>query len=189
MRAMTATETASDSLRYRWSRDEFVRAWEADAFEHRVELIEGEVWAVPIGPWHGDVTGQLIRALPDGGVKVTMATLPSGQSLPDPDCWVRRAGAVPTESIGRRLAAWRPEDVLLVVEVSDDSIMQDLGVKATIYAQAGYGAYWVVTPDAIYEHTVPTPEGYRERVTYRPGERIPVDYADTELDVGTLLAG
>ncbi len=184
---MTATETATDVLRYRWTRDEFVRAWEADAFDRRVELIEGEVWEVSIGPWHGDVTGQLIRALPDGGVKVTMATLPSGQSLPDPDCWVRRADATPTESIGRRLAAWPPDDVLLVVEVSDDSVNQDLGVKSKIYARAGYGVYWVVTADAIYEHTTPTPEGYRERITYRPGERIPVPYANSELDVAALM--
>lgn len=182
-----AAETATDVPRYRWTRNEFVRAWEAGAFDHRADLIEGEVWAVPIGSWHGEVTGQIVRALPDGGVKVTMATLPSGYSLPDPDCWVRRAGAAPAKSIGRRLASWRPDDVLLVVEVSDDSVMQDLGVKARIHAQAGYAVYWVVTAEAIYGHTGPTPEGYRERITYRPGERIPVGYAATDLDVGKLL--
>jgi hypothetical protein len=178
----------SDAPRYRWSQDEFVRAWEAGAFDRRVELIEGELWEVSIGPWHGRVTVRVVRALPDSDVEVTMATLPAGDSLPDPDCWVLRAGTSPVASIGRRLHSWPSEDVLLVVEVSDESIRQDLGIKAVIYGRAGYTSYWVVTPDAIYEHTDPTPEGYRSRVIYRPGECIPVGYAGTELDVATLLA-
>lgn len=34
---------------------EIVReAWEAGAFDHRVELVEGEVWPVVIGDWHGE---------------------------------------------------------------------------------------------------------------------------------------
>ncbi len=147
---MTVTEpttdfTVTEPPLYRWTRDEFVRAWEVGAFERRVELVEGEVWEVSIGPWHGETTGQVIRALPGDGVKITMATLPAGDSLPDPDCWVLRAGASPAGTIGRRLASWRPEDVLLVVEVSDESVTQDLGVKALLYGRAGYAVYWVVT--------------------------------------------
>lgn len=187
---MTATEavTATKPARYRWSRDSFVRAWEAGAFDRRVELVNGEVWAVSIGSWHGHTTGALVRALPNGGVKVIMTSLPAGDSLLDPDCWVLRGGASPVGSIGRRLAFWRPEDALLVIEVSDDSITQDLGLKAKLYGQAGYGVYWVVTPDAIYQHTDPTSSGYRTRVVYEPGERIPVGYAGTELEVMALLA-
>ena len=36
---------------YRWSVSEFLRAWEAGAFDNRVELINGEVWPVVIGDW------------------------------------------------------------------------------------------------------------------------------------------
>jgi hypothetical protein len=187
---VTTTEavTAAEPLRYRWSQDQFVRAWEAGAFDRRVELVEGEVWEVVIGSWHGAATGNLIRALPNGSVKVMMASLRADDSLLDPDCWALRADASPAGSIGRRLAYWRPEDVLLVVEVSDESVMQDLGIKAKLYGRAGYGVYWVVTPDAIYEHTDPTSSGYRTRVTYQPGERIPVRYAGTDLEVTALLA-
>ena len=42
---------------YRWSVSEFLRAWEAGAFDHRVELVEGEVWPVVNGDWHGKTTG------------------------------------------------------------------------------------------------------------------------------------
>ncbi|MDQ3304583.1 MAG: Uma2 family endonuclease [Actinomycetota bacterium] len=186
--AAAATDAATEPLLYRWTPDEFVRAWEAGAFDRRVELVEGEVWAVVIGPWHGKVTARVVRALPGDDVEVTMATLPAGDSLPDPDCWVLRAGASPAGTIGRRLASWRAEDVLLVVEVSDESVLQDLGVKARLYGRAGYAVYWVVTRDAIYEHTDPTSSGYRTRVTYTPGDRVPVGYAGIELEVAALLA-
>jgi hypothetical protein len=78
--------------------------------------------------------------------------------------------------------------VLLVVEVADDSVAQDLGMKAGVCGRAGFGVYWVATREAIFEHSDPTPQGYRMRTTYRPGETIPVGYAATELAVDDLLA-
>lgn len=95
------------ALACRWSRDEFVRAWEAGAFDHRVELVEGETWPVVIGSWHGDVVGQILALLPRAGVRVTTATPPTGASPPDPDCWVRRADADPIGTVGSRLSVYR----------------------------------------------------------------------------------
>jgi hypothetical protein len=45
--------------------------------------------------------------------------------------------------------------VLLVVEVSDDTMLHDLQIKTKLYGNAGYPVYWVVTMEAIYEHTEP----------------------------------
>jgi hypothetical protein len=179
------TQTA---MAYRWSQSEFLRAWEAGAFDHRVELVNGEVWPVVIGSWHGDTVGQLTAALPRAGVRVTTATLPTGESLPDPDCWVRRIDAEPVGTVGSRLSVWAPSDVLLVVDVSDDTMLYDLETKAKLFGQAGYSTYWVVTQQGIYEHTTPTTRGYRTRVEYRPGERIPVRYAGVDLAVDHLIA-
>jgi len=75
---------------YRWSVSEFLRGWEAGAFDHRVELVEGEIWPVVNGGWHGKTTARVVRRLPEEGVEITTATLPSSDSLPDPDCWVVR---------------------------------------------------------------------------------------------------
>jgi hypothetical protein len=175
-------------LAYRWSQSEFVRAWEAGAFDHRVELVEGEIWPVVIGSWHGDTVGQLLALLPRTGVRVTTATLPTGGSLPDPDCWVRRADAESIGTVGSRLSIWNASDVLLVVEVADETTIQDLNVKAKLYGQAGYPAYWVVTQEAIYEHTGPISTGYRTRVEYLPGEHISVPYASVVLAVDEVIA-
>ncbi|GAA1808501.1 Uma2 family endonuclease [Luedemannella flava] len=179
---------SQSALAYHWSRSEFVRAWEAGAFDHRVELVEGEIWPVVIGSWHGDTVGQLMALLPRDGAKVTTATLPTGQSLPDPDCWVRRSDAEPVGTIGTRLSVWNPADVLLVVEVSDITTIEDLNIKARLYGQAGYAVYWVVTQDGVYEHTEPTPTGYRTRVEHRPGEHVPVRYADATIAVDDLIS-
>jgi hypothetical protein len=152
-----------------------------------VELVEGEVWPVVIGDWHGDTVGRLVRQLPEDGGTITTATLPSGESLPDPDCWVRRAGAEPRGRMGRRLSLWRPEDVLLVVEVGDETLMADLVVKARVYGSAGLAAYWVVSPEAVYVHSGPIPGGYASRAEYRRGNRVPVPYVNVELAVDDLI--
>ena len=178
------TESA---LAYRWSRDGFLRAWEAGAFDARVELVEGEVWPVVIGPWHGDMTFHIARLLPGEGVRISSSTLPSGDSLPDPDCWVRRKEAEPVDSIGERLATWRPEDVLLVIEVADETAAADLTVKARLYAAAGYRAYWVITRDAVYAHAVPGADGYERRDEHRAGTLVPVPYAPADIPVDDLL--
>jgi Uma2 family endonuclease len=179
---------AQSVLAYRWSQSEFVRAWEAGAFDHLVELVEGEIWPVVVGSWHGDTVGQILALLPRSGVRVTTATLPTGGSLPDPDCWVRRADAEPVGTVGSRLSIWSASDVLLVIEVADETTIQDLNVKAKLYGQAGYPVYWVVTQDAIYEHTGPISTGYRTRVEYLHGEHISVPYAGTDLAVDELIA-
>lgn len=174
---------------YRWSPSEFVRAWDAGAFDHRVELVDGEVWPVVIGGWHGRAVGHVVYLLKrSGDAIVTTATLPSGDSLPDPDCWVQRPGAVPDSVLGSRVEVWAPQDVLLVVEVSDATILADLTTKARIYGSAGYPNYWVVTADAVFEHTEPFEGGYRQRREYWRGDQLPVAYAGVELSVEELLA-
>jgi hypothetical protein len=45
----------------------------------------------------------------------------------------------------------------------------------------------VLTEHTVYEHTDPTPTGYRRRTEYGPGDRIPVAYAGIGLAVDDLL--
>lgn len=171
----------------RWNQSEFVRAWEAGAFDHRVELIDGEIRPVMIGSRRGETVGQIVASPPRSGMRVTTSTLPTGESLPDPDCWVRRADAKPIGTLGTKLSVWNADDVLLVIEVADETTIQDLTVKAALYGRAGYSVCWVVTPRVIYEHTGPISTGYRTRIAYRSGDRIPVRYAATDLAVDDLI--
>lgn len=179
---MTTAATA-----YRWRLEEFIRAWEADVFVARAELVDGEVWPVSIGTWHGDTAARVLRALPNGDHQVTTSSLPTGSSLPDPDCWVRPASAQPRRRLSDRVCEWSPADVVLVVEVADETLEQDLGAKSVLYARAGYRCYWVVTHEGVYEHTDPTEVGYQVRHLRRPGESLNV-YAGREIAVADLVA-
>ncbi|EFV14211.1 Uma2 family endonuclease [Segniliparus rugosus] len=178
--------------KYRWTPERFVRAWEAGVFDgERVELLDGEVVPVQIGPWHAETTMLAVELLPgrEGGTVKSNATLPSGSSLPDPDIWVRRADAKTKKHHSKLLASWDPADVLLVIEVSNTTRAIDLGFKAQLYGSSGYPEYWVVTPEKVYAHREPYATGYRTRVEYTPGQQIPVPYAPGQtVDVGELLS-
>ena len=67
-----------------------------------------------------------------------------------------------------------PEDVLLLIEVSDTTFPYDRNVKLPLYAQAGVGEVWIVNlPEGIVErHTNPSGEGYRSLERARRGETL-----------------
>ena len=101
-------------------------------------------------------------------------------SEPQPDLAVVRHGgymnALPTAS-----------DVLLVIEVSDSTLVYDRDVKFPLYAAAGIPEAWLVDLAAgrIERHTEPGPAGYRTTIraersdtivsTTIPALAIPVD--------------
>jgi Uma2 family endonuclease len=177
-------------LDFRWGIDGFLRAWEAGAFgDDRVELVNGRLLNVVIGDWHGAVVMQVGALLRSDGVKVTASSLMTGDSVPDPDCWVRRAGAQASAVVGR-LSRWRPEDVLLVVEVSDDSKDLDLGEKADLYAAGGFETYWVIHRDGVEVFTHPHEGTYRDRRSLVAGDRVVTPYGPASgLAVDDLISG
>ena len=106
-----------------WSTTGFLRAWEAGAFDDaRVEMVDGEVWPVSRGRWHGRTVGRVTRALPNPAYDVTSESLVLATSVVDPDVWVCRGAAQPRYMASRRMAEWDPVDVVLVVEVSDETL-------------------------------------------------------------------
>ena len=73
-----------------------------------------------------------------------------------------------------RLSLPLPEDVLLLIEVSDTTLSYDRNVKLPLYTRAGIREVWVVNlPGGIIErHTYPSEDGYRSAANARSGERI-----------------
>jgi len=86
----------------------------------------------------------------------------------------------------------RPRDTELVVEVSDDSLERDRGIKLEIYAAGRIPVYWIVNIPArrVEVYTRPrggkTP-GYRHQTTYAPGDAVPVVVGGKTL--GTIPVG
>lgn len=169
------------AVAYRWDVAAFLRAEGLGVFAGRVELVEGEVWPVVLGLWHGQVQPRVVVALQGQG-EVLTATLPTADSLPDPDVWVLRPGAQAVDQVSPRLPRWAAADVLLVVEVSDETVEADLSDKAALYARAGYVRYWAVTRDGVHEHGDPRDGAYASvrlagvdaTVTAPDGSAVPV---------------
>jgi Uma2 family endonuclease len=124
------------------------------------------------------------RAVTGTAIDVRPADNPT--SDPEPDIVVLRTSIV---ELNRRP---RPEDILLLVEISDSTLAFDLSVKAKLYARAGNGEYWVADLNGrrIVTHRDPLPDigSYRPVKSYSALDRIaPLAAPQAEIAVAELL--
>jgi Uma2 family endonuclease len=150
----------------------------------RVELIRGEIREMnPIGIEHAMAVNYLndwsTRSLPTERVWVSIQNpirAPHLESQPEPDvAWIKRK-----DYKGHPL----PEDVLLLIEVSDSTLNFDRGEKADLYAEAEIADYWVVdcTSKHIEVMRNPSNRKYREVKTYRDDDDVrPLHFPEIAL--------
>ena len=67
-----------------------------------------------------------------------------------------------------------PDDVLLLIEISDTSLRFDKKIKLPLYAEAGVREYWIldVKQGVLVVLTDPAGLEYRRQETYRRGQTI-----------------
>ena len=143
----TAVPAASAGyLQRRFSCDEYVRMTELGFFaDQRVELIGGDILVrTPMGNRHAlgiDLVRLALEAVFGAGfwvrAQMTLDLFPHG--MPDPDVAVVVGG--------RQAFAGRqgnPTVAELVVEVSETTLATDRKRKASLYAAAGLGEYWIL---------------------------------------------
>lgn len=150
--------------------------------QERTELIDGEVITMsPIGPRHAQCVNRLTRLLsacvPDGAIlSVQNPIRLSDRHEPQPDLVVQRDLNYTTTPTAA--------DVLLLIEVSDTTLVYDQEVKMPLYAAAGIAEAWVVDLAAgdVERYTDPQDGACRHvaRATY--GESL----ASTALPVLTI---
>ncbi len=83
-----------------------------------------------------------------------------------------------------------PNDLLLIVEVSDTSLQIDLNTKSLLYAQAGVKEYWVadIFGRQMHCHRNPTPKGYAEAAVFGEVETVVLDsHPDASVRLMDLL--
>ncbi|NKQ36920.1 MAG: Uma2 family endonuclease [Chloroflexi bacterium] len=155
----------------------------------RLELLEGFlVEKMTINPPHSFVTEtiseMLARLFPDAFFVNTQQPVTLPDSEPEPDVSVIR---------GKRRDFVQhhpgPDDVVLLIEVSDATLQQDQTWKKRIYARAEIPVYWIVNlPDRQIE-LYSEPSGasahptYRHLVTYQEDDEIPVAVDGVETAV------
>src|SRR5580658_8478845 len=134
-------------VQHRFSVTEYYRMAETGvlAYDARVELIDGQIIDMPpIGPFHGGVAKFLIRFFESlaEGRWITSVTDPvhlDDHSEPQPDLMLLK----PSSDFYRKRHP-RPEDVFLLVEIADTSLMKDQEMKLPLYARAGIVEVWIV---------------------------------------------
>ncbi len=188
-----AAQAETGPTPYHWTVDALYRALEAGVFEHpeRLELIQGRIIeSMAQDPVHRAMRVRIADALETSLVPflVVMEECPvhlarDGELTPDV---VALRGKKPDYDTRHP----EPEDVAVLVEVSNSTAAYDLGEKALLYAQAGIGEYWVVLVNdaVVVRHRQPTPEGYGEVVRLAGYEMIsPLAAPDAVWSVDALL--
>ncbi len=170
--------------------DEYHRMAEAGIFteDDRVELIGGEIVEMtPIGTRHASAVARLAELLMDG-LRDRAFLWPQNPAIlddlsePQPDiCLLRR------RDDAYATAHPRPDDLLLVIEVSDSSLAFDRDVKIPRYALTGVAEVWIVdlTSDRVVSYTEPGPRGYATVTTFERGEHI--QFSGVSLAVDDII--
>lgn len=186
--------TAVVPARHLFDVDEWDRLGELGFFgeDDRVELVEGEIVDMsPIGDWHASCVNRLNRILDRqvGDAAIVQVQGPvrlSRHSEPLPDIALLRYRPDFYSS-----AKPGPDDVLLLVEVSDSTASYDLGRKAQLYSLHGVAEYWVVDLAAGCAHVFsgPGPKGFRSSTAVRPGTVLTPQLLPTVAVEVSLLLG
>jgi Uma2 family endonuclease len=159
---------------YRMTVDEFERI--ADSLDDdRVELIDGYiVGRVEMKPSHVLVTELLRRAIEpmlpsDRFVREDKPIRIPDVNEPRPDIAIVH-GAVRVYSNHHP----GPQNVSLVIEVSDTTLQRDRGEKWFAYARSGIAVYWIVNlvDQQIEVYTDPGPAGYSSKVVFAPAPSV-----------------
>ena len=172
---------------------EYYRMGEAGIFhpEERVELIQGEIVVMtPIGIRHAGSVMRYIQvfsrlASERFSLQIQNPIHLDDNTEPQPDVILLRPR--PDNYFDSHPG---PDDVLLVVEVSDSSLNYDRGVKAHLYGRYNIPETLVLNlpEDCIEGFTKPGPEGYAQHNIYRRGDTITLaSLPDLELSAENLL--
>ena len=173
--------------------DEYQQMIQAGVFheDDRLELIEGEIAEMsPVSPKHAGCVNRLADLFYDrlrrrAIVAVQNPVRVGQRSEPQPDLALLHPR--PTYYANLHPA---PEDVLLIVEVSDTSAEFDRDVKMSMCAKAGIVESWLVSlADGWVEvYREPSPLGYKSIRRAAPGESLaPLAFPDAFFDVSEIV--
>ena len=182
----------SVQAQHRFNVNEYYRMTETGVLrpDARVELLDGKIIDMsPIGPFHGDVTTSLteIFATASQGRWRTRVQNPvrlDDHSEPQPDLVLAKPMA------DSRTRHPRPEEVYLLIEVSDTSLEMDQEDKLPAYGRAGVPEVWIVNLNELTIEVYREPHftGYGSKTVLRAGDQVsPQAFPDMAVDIGGLL--
>ena len=159
--------------------------------DERFELVQGEiVQMAAMGPQHATCVDLLYQRLvllvgDRAYVRGQNPVRLSQYSQPQPDIAI----------VQRRDDFYihghpEPEDVLLLIDVSESSLTYDRDVKLPLYAAAGIAEVWIVVllSQVVEVYRAPSENGYGEKRTLRRGDTLsPLHLPEVVLRVEEML--
>jgi Uma2 family endonuclease len=183
----------SDASLHRFTVKDYYRMAETGVLRpgQRVELVDGRIIDMsPIGPLHGGVVKRLIRLFEchlQGRwlLSVQDPERLENHSEPQPDLMLLKPA--PDDYDSRHPV---PEDVFLLIEVSDSTLETDRDVKLPVYARAGIAEFWIVdlVNGALEVYREPQSNGYDSAQILHEGDAAaPAAFPDAVIEVAKLL--
>ena len=166
-------------LRRLFTVDDYYKMLEAGVLteNERVELIRGEIVKMsPIGIHHANCVDSLtelfiLRLGKTVTVRVQNPVRLNDNSEPEPDIALveRRQGFRQTQHP-------QPEDIFLLIEVSDTTVKYDQEVKIPLYAENNIVEVWLVdlTQQCLEVYRQPTANSYEIVQTFQRGETVTI---------------
>ena len=185
----------------RFTLDEYHRLIEMGLFEpgEHVELLEGVIYTMsPQRPAHAVGLSRLqtefYACLGRSVIVRTQSpiTLPSLTSEPEPDLVLARYRK--QDYVERHP---HPEDILLVVEISDTTLAGDSQGKASLYAASGLPDYWIMNLVdlciKVHRDPIVLPDGtsfYQNVAVFGPGKTVaPLHFPQCIIRVEQVIPG
>jgi Uma2 family endonuclease len=165
------------ALRRRFTVAEFGRMAETGVArpDERLELIAGEVVEMsPIGERHAACVDFLTQSLGQQAAGRAILRVQGPVALPpDSELYPDVALLAPRDDFYRNRKP-TGRDALLVIEVSDTSLLHDIGTKAPIYGRAGVPILWIVDlrGGVVEVFSEPSAGGFDLRRTVRSGDTL-----------------
>jgi Uma2 family endonuclease len=183
----------SEATLHRFSIKDYYRMAETGVIrpDDRVELLDGRIIDMsPIGPLHGGVVNLLNHLFNQTSRRRWVVTVQSPVRLadcsePQPDLMLVK----PAPDFYRSRYPG-PEDVFLVIEVSDSTVEIDRGEKLPVYGRAGIAEVWIVNlADGTLEvYREPHYAGFSNRQILREGGQVaPARFPDAVIEAAALL--
>ncbi len=154
-------------IKYQINAQDYYRIGRTQLFSEaaRMELIEGEiVRMVPIGSGHAGHVNWLLRLFTQLSEEKTILSVQGPIRLDDYSEPVPDLVLLKPRLDYYKKSHPKPEDVYLIVEVSDTTIYFDRNVKRRLYARHNIPEFWIVDlhQKAIEIFRKPGPGGYQE---------------------------
>ena len=191
----TFTKQTDTSLqKFLISVEDYHRMGEAGIFEdkERVELINGEIMVrSPISTYHNSHVDKAAKFFfetlsNEANIRTQGSVRLDNFSEPEPDITILKY----REDFYRDKQPG-PDDILLMVEVSPQTLTKDRTLKLSKYARSGIPEYWIVIPEEeiVEVYRRPKGEDYQEKNTYGRSDSWRFEAFGLEVKGSDLLIG